>query len=137
MDLFTCFFSVRLVEGPSDWEGRVLIFHDHEWGTICNDGWGIEEARVVCKQLGFYGGEALVDNEYGPGEGPIWLDETACDGTEINLSECRSNAWGVHDCGHREDSGVSCGKFRCRNIHSLKYYIEYVARSRRLFLAQI
>ena len=36
-----------------DNEGRVQICYNNEWGTVCNTGWGQEEAMVVCRQLGF------------------------------------------------------------------------------------
>lgn len=42
------------------------------------------------------------------GVGPIWLDNVACTGTETRLIECRANDFGVHNCGHVEDAGVSC-----------------------------
>ena len=44
--------DVRLVEGNNRREGRVEICKDNLWGTICNDGWGTHDARVVCRQLG-------------------------------------------------------------------------------------
>ena len=45
--------QLRLVGGSSENEGRVEICYENQWGTVCNHGWSSENARVVCRQLGF------------------------------------------------------------------------------------
>ena len=45
--------DVRLVNGPSDAEGRVEIRYNDIWGTICNDNFDDNDALVLCKMLGF------------------------------------------------------------------------------------
>ncbi len=65
--------------------------------------------RVVCRQLGFPGtGAAVSRAHFGPGTGPIHLDNVLCTGDEDNLADCQHNGWGDHDCRHVEDAGVDC-----------------------------
>ena len=81
------------------------------WGTICDDGWGLKDAEVVCKQLGYAGAKNVHKKAYfGEGKGQIWLDDLACFGNETNLGQCAHNGWGSHDCTHAKDAGVVCDK---------------------------
>ena len=57
-----------------------------QWGTICDDGWGLRETTVVCRQLGFPGGVEYSDSAYyGEGSGIIWMDEVNCSGNESQI----------------------------------------------------
>ncbi|XP_048008851.1 galectin-3-binding protein A [Megalobrama amblycephala] len=99
---------VRLV-GDLPSSGRVEIYHDGQWGTVCDDGWDLAEAQVVCRQMGFPGAISVAPGgQYGEGSGPIWLDDMNCKGSESLLSECCFKGWGVTDCSHKEDAGVVC-----------------------------
>ena len=51
--------DVRLVNGQVKNEGRVEICINGNWGTVCDNGWGTNEAAVVCRQLGFDPGSKL------------------------------------------------------------------------------
>ena len=51
------------------------------------------------------------------GTGPIFLDDVMCTGKERRLLECKHAPFGVHNCRHREDAGVSCqGKINKGNV---------------------
>ncbi|MDE0361419.1 MAG: sulfatase-like hydrolase/transferase [Rhodospirillaceae bacterium] len=101
--------DVRLVGGTTALEGRVEIHHDGTWGTVCDDRFTSDDAAVVCRQLGYAGGEAHRRAAFGEGVGTIWMDDVRCTGGESHLADCSFRGWGVHNCRHSEDVGVSCG----------------------------
>ena len=107
--------EVRLVNGPSMWQGRVEIYHNGVWGTVCDDFFGREEAEVICRQMGASRGFALTDCQYGEGTGQILLDDLMCIGSETRLDECEHRGWGTNNCGHQEDASVNCGKYCSHN----------------------
>ncbi|XP_075889636.1 neurotrypsin isoform X1 [Nelusetta ayraudi] len=100
---------VRLVGGDSPWEGRVEVFHNGDWGTVCDDHWSQQHAQVVCRQLGYRGqAEVVLDGTFGEGVGLILLDDVRCEGSETSLLDCEHGIWGRTDCSHGEDVGVRC-----------------------------
>ena len=102
--------AVRLVDpNGGRFKGRVEIFHNGQWGTVCDDGFYGNAARVVCNQLGYAGTpHALSRAPFGEGTGPIWLDEVRCQGDEASLADCGHWDWGTGNCEHHEDVGVAC-----------------------------
>ena len=101
--------AVRLVGAPSSNCGRVEVFHDGEWGTVCDYHWDYVVADVVCKQLGYrHASQRFSRAYYGQGNGPIWLESLRCSSGYSSILECRHKGWGVHDCSHAEDAGLCC-----------------------------
>uniref|UniRef100_A0A8C3H8L9 Soluble scavenger receptor cysteine-rich domain-containing protein SSC5D n=1 Tax=Chrysemys picta bellii TaxID=8478 RepID=A0A8C3H8L9_CHRPI len=103
--------DVRLVGGPHRCAGRVEVRLDGRWGTVCDDGWGLNDVAVVCRQLDCGTAmEALSGKVFGPGNesdpdrprfgqgmGKIWLDDIHCKGAEETL---------VYSLGVFADSGI-------------------------------
>nr|XP_039256746.1 deleted in malignant brain tumors 1 protein-like [Styela clava] len=104
-----CISTVRIVSGNGINEGRVEIYHEKVWGTICDDSWDIKDAEVVCRMMGFPEAKsAPVRAYYGKGVGQIWLSSVSCTGDEQRLEDCNHGSWGSHHCSHEEDASVHC-----------------------------
>ena len=108
-------FEIKLVGGPDDRTGRILVRHRGVWGTVCDDHFRDEEAKVVCRMLKFPSNNAKIYKKVTDYEdkGPVWIhlnQNDNCNGDESNLNQCKqSNLW-EHDyeCSHAEDVAVTC-----------------------------
>lgn len=60
------------------------------------------------------------DTVFGAGQGPIWLDNVNCSGTETSLTECGHNGLGISNCAHNEDIGVRCIDPSGKNLKNLE-----------------
>ena len=105
---------VRLVNGPTKYEGRVEVYHNGVWGTVCDHHWDLVDAQVVCSELDYgHATDAIHSASYGRGIGEIWLDDVNCIGTEWTIGNCSHRGWGVENCGHDEDASVKCSSGNC------------------------
>jgi len=104
---------IRLVGTSSTHNyGRVEVYHNGEWGTVCDDGWDDTDGDVVCRQLGFGSSVRVYDSAYyGQGTGPIWLSRVSCIGNESSLTECSQFSVATKNCTHSDDAGVNCGYY--------------------------
>ncbi|KAK7455952.1 hypothetical protein BaRGS_00039400 [Batillaria attramentaria] len=103
-------YPVRLVGGSGPWEGRVEVKAFGQWGSISSSGWGTEDAKVVCRELGYDGAAvALSEGNYGAGTGPVWLSDVQCAGTEQHVLQCYTKSpLGARNYNHSSDAGVLC-----------------------------
>ncbi|XP_025103083.1 deleted in malignant brain tumors 1 protein-like [Pomacea canaliculata] len=101
--------SARVVGGTAD-AGRLEIWYDGTWGTVCEDGFGQRDALVACRMLGFNSTTAVAvgSAKYGAGSGPILFNELQCVGHETSLAQCPYSELYRHNCGHWDDVGVMC-----------------------------
>lgn len=110
--------SVRLAGGAGSHEGRLEVFYRGQWGTVCDDGWTSSNTQVVCRQLGYRSGDAVLSEDegrapgYRMGSGPIHLDEVSCTGKEPSVLLCNKREWLQHDCTHWEDVHIACSPER-------------------------
>jgi len=95
--------EVRLQGGLTPSEGNVLV----RGRPVCDDGWGQNEADVVCRSLGYTGGRATTNSRFGnaPG-GDFGMDDVKCQGYEDKLTDCQYASY--DDCGSDEAAGVVC-----------------------------
>lgn len=103
--------SVRMnsTSSHNKFTGRVEVFYDGKWGTVCHDNWDRNAANVVCRELGFkLADRAFTSAAHGEGSGPIWLDDVRCSGSETHLHKCNKRKWGDHDCTHKQDASMKC-----------------------------
>ncbi|XP_054374427.1 soluble scavenger receptor cysteine-rich domain-containing protein SSC5D-like, partial [Molothrus ater] len=101
--------AVRLAAGPHLCAGRVEVLHEGRWGSVCDRGWDLSDAQVVCRQVGC--GRALSapgGARFGRGSGQVWLSDLTCAGSERHLGQCPAPPWGNNTCGHQRDAGVEC-----------------------------
>ena len=100
--------KVRLAGSIIPLEGRVEVYHQGEWGTVCSNGWSSHDKNkdVVCRELGFAQARAF-NHEY-PGTGTVWLDGVECSGNEDTITDCGQKTIGDNMCSHDQDVTVQC-----------------------------
>ena len=115
--------SIRLINGSGPHKGRVEIFLLGHWGTVCDYNWGLADATVVCRALGYLRAVGAPGSAtFGAGSGPSWYSRVWCRGTEMNLAECYKYNYYYYDfgkaCPHSRDAGVVCSSEFCA-LHTL------------------
>ena len=102
---------VRLSGGSNPSEGRVEVYRDGEWGTVCGEtNWNQANVDVVCRQLGFPRGLGAL--RFNSGSGRIWMADVECRDNDTSILSCPFSGWNLHNCKHDSDVGVRCGKIK-------------------------
>ena len=103
--------KIRLT-GPPHREGAgiVEVFINNQWGIICDNSWGFEEAKVVCRELGFPGVKKITccGWYFGVSSVPPLISYIRCTGSEKSLFHCQHTRSTTAACGRRESAGVIC-----------------------------
>ncbi|KAK7880801.1 hypothetical protein WMY93_032564 [Mugilogobius chulae] len=95
--------DVRLVKTRSCCSGRVEIFYQGRWGSVCYSGWDVNDANVVCRQLGFDRAQYAVYFPAAVGD-PIWLSSASCRGSERSITDC--GTLGYYSCSRNAVAGA-------------------------------
>ncbi|XP_051814341.1 scavenger receptor cysteine-rich type 1 protein M130-like isoform X2 [Acanthochromis polyacanthus] len=82
----TCSDSVRLVGGTHRCSGRLQVKRNQVWSSVCSDGFDLQDAEVVCRELGCGSPSGFKEELYG--EAPEWIPEFRCGGHESALLHC-------------------------------------------------
>ena len=104
-------FDVRLRNGSKHSEGRVDVRYEGEWGAICDNAWDINDAMVICRQLGYTSAlRPTIDSAYpvSSENSRLWLDYVACRGNESSIEFCAHSGWGETYCSTNNEAGVIC-----------------------------
>ena len=88
---------------------QFLFLCSGEWGGVCADGWDLNDANVVCRQLGYL--RAITRSYYWQGCGRLWISNINCQSRYYSrLDDCTFSGWGVRSCNYSGYAKVSCGK---------------------------
>ena len=93
------------------------MFINGAWGTVCDDGWDLKDANVVCRQLGFQRAlTAVKAAASGRGQGKISIKNVQCTGDESSLRYCGHTIFVGDNCTHSNDAGVVCSSGKMNSL---------------------
>ena len=115
---------MRLADGNYSYEGRVEVLHNNTWSTISSYPWTINEAKVVCRMLGYEDALYARDRAYfGEGDGPVFflISEISCSGNELALDKCQgaNETASYPHFPHSLDVGVVCKSEIFLHVHAI------------------
>ena len=101
---------MRLTGSMNNHEGRVEVLVDGSWGSFCSKGWDMNDANIVCRELGFNKALEIVENtqRFGKTSGSIRLGKMGCS-NETSIKYCSGDIVEAYECDTFLDPGVICG----------------------------
>ncbi|XP_071828425.1 lysyl oxidase homolog 4-like [Apostichopus japonicus] len=100
---------IRFKAGQAFGEGRVEIFHNRQWGTVCSKDFTNASGNVLCREMGFGTVKKIFSNgSMGQGVGPIWMWDVRCNGNERTIFDCPQGRFNRSNCIHAHDLGIVC-----------------------------
>ena len=99
--------ALRLVDGQSEHEGHVEVYHFGQWGTVHTDQWDLLDAIVVCRQLNYFTAVTTKEHSFNS-SAPVWLSYVQCTGLESELTQCKNGGPILNSPSYRSAAGVAC-----------------------------
>uniref|UniRef100_A0A672IJC3 SRCR domain-containing protein n=1 Tax=Salarias fasciatus TaxID=181472 RepID=A0A672IJC3_SALFA len=106
-----CSDGVRLLNGSSRCSGRLQVKtnpSDQTWSSVCEADLDLQDAQVVCRELGCGTPSVLQGALYGDVQTPRWSPEFQCGGHESALLDCRSSGSARSSCSPGKAAGLTC-----------------------------
>ena len=103
--------KVRLLDGLRESEGRVEIYFNGSWSLMCGDEWYLDEANVVCRQLGYQKAVAVTARRRGllsPSDDAMYFGR--CKGNETWFKDCEKES--SRSCS--KEAEVICKENECK-----------------------
>lgn len=120
--------KLRLVEGPSPWEGKVEIWFNSTWLPVCMRSYQYEY-KIVCRQLGFEWVKSYHNDSNGKDN--MFLHNVRCDADQgDNVTDCNRNNWTSSSSCPANVLYVSCKTPYWAGIH-------FTVTSKKSFLSNV
>uniref|UniRef100_H3A2K9 Soluble scavenger receptor cysteine-rich domain-containing protein SSC5D n=1 Tax=Latimeria chalumnae TaxID=7897 RepID=H3A2K9_LATCH len=102
------FKELKPVSDRHDCAGRVEVFYNGTWGSVCSNNMRDVTIGVICQQMGC-GNTGTLDKQFGEeGSGLKWLDSISCFGYESVFWQCPPLPWGQNKCIQGEVAQIAC-----------------------------
>ncbi|KAK2511205.1 hypothetical protein Q9233_017130 [Columba guinea] len=103
-------FEALRLENSDGCSGRLQVFYNGTWGSVCSNSMTPDTVSLVCKELGCGDGGSLeTDLPYGRVSGTAWLDYVQCGEGNISFWQCPSAPWDPQSCDYlQEETHITC-----------------------------